>query len=361
MRFLKALAVFLGTIIGVGIFGLPYVAYKAGFFVVLVYFLFIPLIAICINLIYTQVILGTKKVLRLPGYVGEYLGEKWKKISFLVTGLGLIGALLAYLIIGGEFLSFLFGGEPILYTLLFFIVGAYLIFRGVKSISGVEIFLLCALLIILFIFFIKAFAFIDITKFKTLDLKFLALPYGVILFSLGGTAIIPEIKEMLKGSRSNLRKIIFTGIIITGLIYLFFIFIVLGASSNVSEEAISGLGKVIGTNIVKLGFAFGIITCFTSFLTLGLTLKKVLWYDFGLSKNLSWFLTCFTPLILFLLGIRKFIEVIGFTGAIALGLEGIIIVFLYRAFAGKKFNPLLYFLAGIFFLGIILEIWHFLY
>jgi len=45
MKFLKALAVFLGTVIGVGIFGLPFVASKAGFFIVLFYFLFIILIA----------------------------------------------------------------------------------------------------------------------------------------------------------------------------------------------------------------------------------------------------------------------------------------------------------------------------
>ena len=33
--FFKALSVFLGTVIGVGIFGLPYVASKAGFFLLI--------------------------------------------------------------------------------------------------------------------------------------------------------------------------------------------------------------------------------------------------------------------------------------------------------------------------------------
>jgi len=108
MTFLKALAVFLGTVIGVGIFGLPFVALKAGFFIVLFYFLLMALIAISINLIYGQVILGSEKINRLPGYVGEYLGEKCKKITFFIVAIGLMGALLAYLIIGGQFLSSFF-------------------------------------------------------------------------------------------------------------------------------------------------------------------------------------------------------------------------------------------------------------
>lgn len=375
MNFLKALSVFLGTVIGVGIFGLPYVAFKAGFFVIVLYFLFMVLIAVSIHFLYGEVILGTKETHRLPGYVEKYLGEKWKKITFFIMIVGLTGALLAYLIIGGEFLNFLFapyfGGSPTLYTLLFFALGSYLVFRGIKSISGVELFLLIVLLIILVTFFIKAFPSIDVDYFKTLNLKFLTLPYGIVLFALWGSALVPEIKEMLalktkgiKEIRTDLRKVLFLGTLFAAIIYLFFIFIVLGTSGPAtSKDAISGLGGVLGKNIIKLGFIFGIIACFTSFITLALTLKKVFWYDFGFPKNLSWFLTCFLPLILFLLGVREFIGVIGFTGAIALGMEGIIIVFLYKGFLKKKFsrkiNPVFYFLSGIFVLGIIFELVHF--
>jgi len=206
-------------------------------------------------------------------------------------------------------------------------------------------------------------------------LKFLIYPYGVILFSLGGSAVIPEIKEMLIASpgksqkveaRKSLRKVISLGTIIAVITYLFFIFIVLGVCGpNTSKEAISGLRQILGSNIIKLGFAFGVIACFTSFLTIALTLKKVFWYDFGFPKNLAWFITCFLPLILFLLGLREFIEVIGFSGALGMGAEAIIIVFLYRKFLKKKFsknmNPGFYLLTGIFVLGIIFGIIHFLF
>jgi len=372
--FIKTLAVFLGTVIGVGIFGLPFVALKAGFFVVFGYFFLMGVFSALIHLIYSEVAINTKKPHRLPGYVREYLGEKWKKFSFGVRVVGIMGALLAYLVIGGTFLnslfSFIFGNHQVFYTLLFFSLGAYFVFRGIKSVAEVELVLFFVFLGVLFLFLFKGLPFINFEHFKNIDADFLFLPYGVVLFSLWGLAIVPEIKEMLNVSdkektRKKMKKLIIFGTILICLIYLLFIFTVLGvAGKETSEEAISGLADILGKDIVKIGFVFGIITCFTSFITLALSLKKVFWYDFGFSKNFSWFITCFFPLILFLLGLRRFIDIVAFTGALALGTEGIIVIFLYREFLKKRFrrkmNPLFYLLGMVFFLGLIFEIIYFL-
>ena len=188
----------------------------------------------------------------------------------------------------------------------------------------------------------------------------------MVLFSLWGSALIPEVKEILENNGKLLKKVIITGILLSAVTYLFFIFTILGVSGpNTSKEAISGFAQDLGNGVIRLGFIFGIITCFTSFITLGLTLKKVLWYDFGLAKNFSWLITCFLPLALFLLGFRQFIDVIGITGAIALGVEAILIVFIYRAFLKKKLfqkmNPLLYLLPIFFVLGVFFEVFYFIF
>jgi len=367
LRFLKALSIFAGTIIGVGIFGLPYVAAKAGFFIVVSYFLLMSGLAMIIHLMYGKIALSTKTLHRLPGYANQYLGPFWKKIAFFIIGLGLTGALLAYLIVGGNFLNSLFssyfGGNTLIYTLLFFTAGAFLVFRGIKSISQVELSFLIVFFLLLVLFFIKAFPFINLDYLSNIDLRFIALPYGVIIFSLWGSSLVPEVKEVLENNEKLLKRAIVSGILLATITYLFFIFIVFGVSGpNTSKEAISGLIQVLGDNIIKFGFLFGIITCFTSFITLGLTLKKVLWYDFGLSKNLAWFIACFFPLILFLLGLRQFIDIIGATGAVALGCEAVLIVFIYKAFLKKKFsrrmNAWLYLLPIFFILGVFFEIFY---
>jgi len=368
--FLSALAVFLGTVIGVGIFALPYIASRAGFPVIFLYFILMGVATFFVHFILGKIALGTAGIHRFPGYVEEYLGQKWEKVALLIIGLGLMGALLSYLIIGGSFLnsffSPFFGGSEIIYTLIFFGVGSYLIFRGIKSISQIELSLLGIFFIILFLFLIKGLPFIDINNLKSINLNSLVLPYGVILFSLWGTAIIPEVKEMVGGDKKIFKRVVIIGTAIAVLVYLLFVFAILGAGGErTSKEALSGFITEVGNGILRLGFIFGVICCFTSYITLGLTFKKILWYDFGLPPKLSWFITSFLPLGLFLLGLRAFIEIIGLTGALMLGAEGLIIVFLYKTFLKQKFskemNPAYYGLAGIFVLGIIFEILYFVW
>ena len=168
-----------------------------------------------------------------------------------------------------------------------------------------------------------------------------------------------------KLAQKIIKKVLISGIISSIDIYSLFIFIVLGVSgAAASADAISGLKNVLGEDVVRLGFAFGVLACFTSFLTLSLALKNSLRYDFGFPKNIAWAATSFLPFLLFLLGFRKFINVISFTGAVALGLEGIVVIFLYKEFLkdnfNKRINPLLYLLAVIFILGIIFEVIYFL-
>jgi len=363
-NFLKALAVFLGTIVGAGIFGLPFVASKAGFLIIIAHFAALSFFVILIDWLYCKVALATKEIYRLPGYIGKYFNPFWKRIVFLVIFLGTIGGLLAYLIIGGNFLFAIFspfwGGSVMLYTFLFFAVGSLLIFKGIKSIAGMELILMAFLFVILGLFFVKAFPLVNINYFKEINWGSAFLPYGVVLFSLWGSSVMPELKEMVK-SKKALKTIIILGVGVSALIYLFFIFVVLGISGqNTSQDAISGISQAMGSFAVNFGFIFGVIAVFTSFLTIGLTLKNMLWHDFSVPKNMAWFMTCFLPFLLFVIGLRQFIGVIGFTGAVSMGLEGIIMVLLYKEFLkdrfNKKMNPFLYFLILVFVLGIIFEI-----
>jgi len=364
LNYLKALSVFAGTIIGVGIFGLPYVTMKAGFPVMIFYFLVITIFIIITHLLYGEIALGTEKLHRFPGYVSEYLGLRWKKITFFVNVFGLTGALLAYLIVGGKFMELFFapyfGGSNIVYTLIFFAAGAYLVFRDIRSIAKIELSLLFLFLALLAVLFFKAVPFIDLNYFKAVDWKFFTLPYGVVIFSLWGNALVPEIKEMLGGSRNMLRLVIASGIILATIVYLLFIVTVFGVTGlATTKEAMAGFSSALGDGIVKLGFIFGVITTFTSFIALALTLKKTFWYDFGFSKNASWAISCFAPLILFFLGLREFIDIIGFVGAITLGLETTILIFLYRKFLAIKFSKkapfFIYPLVGVLILGVIFE------
>jgi len=108
----------------------------------------------------------------------------------------------------------------------------------------------------------------------------------------------------------------------------------------------------------------GFLTTFTSFIALGLTLKKILWYDFKMKKNLAWFLTCFIPLGLFVMGFKSFIYVIGLVGAVGIGIDGTLILLMYRKLMLKKGeikkSLLVFPLIFVFAFGIIYELIYFL-
>ena len=364
MKIIYAIAILSGTIIGVGFFALPYVTLKVGFWVILGYFLALGSLVILIHLIFGELALKTPDFKRLPGFAKIYLGNWGQIVAYTSTILGIFGALLAYLIVGGEFLTELFlpifGGSSLVYTLFYFVIAAALIFFGIKAIAKVEFWGLVLFFIILFAIFFQGKLFITIENlFPSPDISYIFLPYGIVLFSLWGAALIPEVEEMLGKEKNLLLKIIPIAILIPMIVYLFFIYLILGITgTQTTESALTGLRNVLGDGIVSLALIFGLLTTFTSFITLGLTLKKVFCYDLKIGKNIAFAITCFIPLVLFLIGIKQFIPIISFVGATMLGIDGILILLMYRKINPK--NLLVFPLILVFFAGIIYEIIYFI-
>ena len=74
-NFLFALSVLLGTIVGAGIFGIPYVISKSGMIPGFFYFLILGGAVLLIHLFFGEIILRTKGEHRLVGLAQRYLGR----------------------------------------------------------------------------------------------------------------------------------------------------------------------------------------------------------------------------------------------------------------------------------------------
>ncbi len=375
LKFVYGVSVISGTIIGVGLFALPYVAMKVGIWVILGYFLILLPVAMLVHYFFAELALNTPDYKRLPGFVKIYLGKKAEKFSQVVIIFALAGTSLAYIILGGEFLyelvSPFVGGSSFLYTTIYFLTGSFVIFYGIKAIAKIQFFGLILFFLILLFISIKGFPYWQGVNLlaRTGDINNIFLPYGVILFSLWGAVIIPEVEETLGEDKEILRKIVPVAILIPAIISIVFTIIVFGITGiETNESAISGLRNIFGNGIVSITLFFGILTTFTSFIVLGLTLKKILWYDMKLSKNVSFVIACFFPFSLYLLGLKSFITVIGLVGAVMWAIEAILINLMYRKFSFAnpqkikypKLRFLIYPLILFFVFGIILELYYFL-
>ena len=144
------------------------------------------------------------------------------------------------------------------------------------------------------------------------------------------------------------------------IVYILFIAIILGVSGTaVDPTALGGLTGVVGGEMTKILLALGILTTFTSYITLALALNKLLIYDLKISPLTALTTVAAVPTILYFLGINNFITIISFVGSVMLAIDGMFIAFIYRqATRTKSVRPVIIWLvAGCFALGLFYEIY----
>jgi tyrosine-specific transport protein len=335
--YLLAFGVMVGTAIGAGIFGLPFVVSRAGFLPSMLLLMLLGILTLVSNLMYGEITLRTKGRCRLVGYSDKYLGPWGKQIAAVTSFLSFYASLLVYMILGGVFLhamfSPLFGGDVFSYSLIIFIFSSVAIYLNLNLFSVIESWMTALLIIVVFIVIFKSLPAIDTSNFLTADPHYFFLPFGAMLFSLGAMSSIPELEHIIRKRKGRIKNVIISSTIFYTLIYIFFIIAVLGVTGNqTTEESFVGLSRSIGDGVVVLGFIFGFLAIATSYLMTGISLKEIFWYDYGISEKRAWFLTCFVPLFIFLLGLRDFIQIITFAGSITGGISGILVTLIfYRA------------------------------
>lgn len=358
-KFFYAYSILSGTIIGVGLFSLPYLIITSSLYLLLLYFIFIGAIAIFVHYLFGQISLATPDFKRMPGFAKFYFGKKGEIICFFTEGFSFIGALLAYLILGGKFLSSLpiliLYQNSILSTLILSIFLSLLIYVGTNLIKKVEFIGIISLFIVFLVLAISGHHLFNINNIFLHKEKIdYFLPFGVLLFSLWGADIVPELEEVLKPKKYLLSKVIIYSILTAIIFYIIFSITIVGITgSKTSDDGISSLIGMLPTNVSYLVFIFALFAILTSYLSLGITFEKVLWYDLGINKKISWLIIFLLPLLLFVVGARNFIKIISFIGAVGVSLNGIIIAVMYRKISSsKRTDYLLFLLISIFILAI---------
>ena len=335
--FVLALSTLVGTIIGAGIFGVPYVVAKSGFLPAIFYFLVLGAAVMLLHLSFGEIALRTKEKARLIGYSKKYLGNTARAFATFSTIFGIAGSLLAYTILGGNFLFLMFGSlipfSETTFALLFWLVLSFFIVRGIQLIAKAEFLMNIALFVTIGIIFFFAAPHVKPSQFILFDSSNLFLPYGVILFALAGWPAIPEIADFFKKDREKKQLdnlIVWASLITASLYFLFALFVVGVSGVNTTPDALQGLEPFLGKGIVVLGAFFGLVAIAASFLVLGNYLKNSLRYDFKIPYLPSAAIAIFTPLIFFLLGFREFIVVLGIVGVVIGAIEGTLIVLAYQ-------------------------------
>lgn len=320
-----------GMIIGVGMYGIPYVISLAGFFLGTIELFVLTAVILLVHLMYGEIVLRTKEWHRLPGYARIYLGS-WAQRLILASWLvAMPGALGAYALLGGEFLSNLFGGAPELWSYRFLAVGAIVLFFGLRFHAKIDMATVLLLIVLIAGLFIFSSPYITLANFPESDLSQWFLPYGIIMFALAGMAAIPDMVGILEHHPKLLRRAIIVGTCIPAVLYFFFTIAVVGVTgAHTSEEAIRGVAGVVGPWAGILGSAIGVLSTFGAFIAMGSVFKSMLHLDMKFGWKMSWFIAVFLPFLYILLRFDGYLMLIGFLGSVFIAIDGLIMLLIYE-------------------------------
>ena len=322
LGFSEAVATLTGTIIGAGVLAIPYSMKKAGFLTGLLNLAILSIVVLFLFLFVGEIVLRTKGNHQLTGYAEKYLGKKGKLFLMFAMVFGTYGALVAYTIGVGRSLVSLFGiGEivdllnisvpsDLLFSLLFFLFCSTLVYLGLNAIRTSELFMASITVIIIIAISLLVFTNVDASNLTGFNFNSILIPFGVILFALGGTVAVPEMKRELeilgnkKEALKMMKKAIIVGVMIPIVMYFIFSLVTIGVcGKDTTEVATICLGDKFGFIVFLLGNLFAIFAMSTSFLIF------LIMYFF-MEKEI-------------------FFRTIGITGGIAASLESILIVLMY--------------------------------
>ena len=370
LDFWLATSVFIGTIIGAGIFALPYAFSKSGFFPGLIWLVLLGLIMAVVSMAYGEIVLRTPKNMEMAGYAEYYLGKKGRIAITFSLVLGIYAALTAYVIGVGNFLEELFsslGQTNLFWSFVFWAIASSILYLGIKTIGRLELAMGIGIIFSCLLIFFCAIDHIDISNLAYWNASKFLFPYGVILFALGGMTAIPTMRRILAGEPFQLKKAIISGQAVVIVLYILFVVAVLGVSgTSTSPQALIGLENFLGQFPLTVGIILGILAMGTSFLSLAHILIQFYKRDFGISKNWAWLLVVSVPFALLLLGLKSFVLVVSLGGGFLSGIQGIVLLLCWRKAKQKGARKpeytlkipafLFYLIIIIFALGIIYQI-----
>ena len=365
-QLINAVTIIVGTCIGAGFLGIPYVAAQSGFWIAMLYLAIFGAIILLINLYFGEIILRTRKNRQMVGYAQKYLGDSGSKIMRTAVFFAIYSALLAYMVGIGESLSYLIF-ENLEYSLplgaLFGFVMSYLLYHGIKALKKYEkvgVFSILFLILLTVAMYVND---VNLTNLFTINTTHIFLPIGVILFSLIEFYSLPEVRIILTNHENLLKKAIVIGTLIPIIFYALFTFVVVGIKGSATPEISTfALGNIF--------VLVGILAMFTSYLSLGTSLVDSYREDLNLSKHKAWFFTAIMPIvayiILHIIEFVSFINILSIGGVIAGGTMVLLVLIISERsktlgnrrpeYIEKRNGFVVSVLALVFILGIVIEL-----
>lgn len=348
---LESMAILVGTIIGGGIFVLPYINIKSGILISNFWLLLLCIIMCILHLIFGEIILKTDKEMKLPGYAGYYLGNMVKKFLNFVSIFSIAFSLLIYILLADKFIHIIMGNnyaflKPYTFVLVWLVLNVFLFLKMI-DLSKCNFILTLVLMVLMVVLSFLCFQHLDFSNLiinQQLMSRFWYISYGVIFFAIDGLVAMPMMFMFLK--HKNASKTVYKKSVILSYIFVFIIFFLfmnsvsLLSKNNTTIDTFSGLIPFLGRGVLIMGALIGLLAIITSYIVFVNYYKDMLRCDIGCNKLWSILITMFLPLMFLLLNADRLDDLMSLVGGVIGGMIAVIVLLIYQKV--KNINSSIY-------------------
>lgn len=304
LSFFEATSIIVGHGVGAGILAVPYLAAHNSVRETLLIVGFCYCFNLLLHLLIAELSLNNDGAQFISCFDRELFSGKFKKIftwtAFALLGLSVVFNVSAFLTGAAEVFGSWFNLPDAAGKLLFYVLGAGVVFFGLKLVGVCEKYSVAAMVLV-----------VGILLAATLKGPTQALPagfrgvknalalFGLVSFSLSAVMSTPQVVKGLQGDKKAIRGAIALGLAVNaGLILLITLTTLLGVGENVSGDgALVDLAGRLGGWVRIVGYLFTLFALATSFWANTLNLRDIVREQTGLDERLSWLIASLPCLI----------------------------------------------------------------
>lgn len=361
---LAAVGILAGTIIGAGMFSLPYLARLVGIVPAMGYLVGFALVYWVIYRMYAALLEVRGEDRQFVALAESYLPHR---VGFWVGRgifLELVLVLAVYLILAPSFIALLVPGLGLIGAVLFWVFGSVAIFAKLRWLGWAEMAGIVAIVAIAGTVYLTGSGGTLPASASAPSFAGLLLPFGPLLFSFAGRPAVHEVvslrREALRAGRPfRLGPALLWGTLVPVIVYAVFVVGVLRLNPMVGPDAVAGLfGYAPSWLLAALGI-LGLLALWTSYAVIGANVKEIMVRDLTVRHGVAAAIAVVAPLALYLAGVRDFLEAVSFSGGVLLALEGLAIIAMWRrAFPTHPWRRASLFLVPVFLAALAYEVAH---
>lgn len=347
LTIVESACIITGYGIGGGVMAMPYLAQRNGCLMSLLILAAAFLASFILHVMIAELAVKSGGGSQIIEVFSRYLfQEKYKKVLtlafFVIMALVLFTNLAAYISGAAEIISELLGISLWLSRLLFYAAAASVVLFGLKAVGVSE--KLAVGVIFLLVGLLACFSMLHIQN--PLPVKAGSITEGLAYFGMGMFAFsaffsVPQAVSGLGGDGKKVRKAVFLGLLNNFILITVITVCALLSSTQVTEVAMIGWSKGIGSWAEMVGSLFTILAMLTTYWSISLALADIVEEQLKLSRRLCWVIATLPSLALTFAGLGGFMEFMRLAGGLIAILIALLVVPAFRKASREPGDSLL--------------------